>query len=225
MIGMTGYGATPAGLGAKVAGDLREDILNCAYASGESITETMLCQRYQVSRTPVREALRQLELEGLIKVTPNKSPVVVGISHQDMLDNFDIRISLEGMAAEKAAENIDEAGLAALKESLDLLEFYVMKGDSRNLGEADTSFHDAIYAASGSRPLRSVLRNSHYYTRAARLGAFRDGERAKKAYEEHAQVYEAIRAGDGKKARELATAHVCRAKEFYLARLEVKGNE
>ncbi len=202
-------------LGSQVAAALREDILNAAYAKGENLTESMLCRRYSVSRTPVREAMRQLEMEGLIAVTPNKSPVVIGVSESDILDMFDIRICLEGLAARKAAQNITPDGLAALKESIDLLEFYSGKGDAGSLTGVDTRFHEAIYAASGSGPLKSVLQNFQRYTKIARARSFADRARAQQALAEHMAIYEAVACGDGAKAQALAEQHAANAKAQY----------
>lgn len=202
-------------LGSQVAAALREDILNAAYAKGENLTENMLCQRYSVSRTPVREAMRQLEMEGLIAVTPNKSPVVVGVSESDILDMFDIRIRLEGLAARKAAQNITADQLAALKESIDLLEFYCGKRDAGSLSGVDSRFHETIYVASGSGPLKSVLYNFQRYTKPARARSFADGVRAQKALDEHRAIYDAIARGDGAAAQVLAEQHAEHAKMQY----------
>lgn len=202
-------------LGNQVAAALREDILNAAYAKGENLTESMLCQRYRVSRTPVREAMRQLEMEGLIAVVPNKSPVVIGVSESDILDMFDIRIRLEGLAARKAAQNITPDGLAALKESIDLLEFYSGKGDAGSLTGVDTRFHETIYGASGSGPLKSVLYIFQRYTKPARARSFADSARAQAALSEHRAIYDAIARGDGSAAQSLAEQHAEHAKMQY----------
>lgn len=202
-------------LGSQIAAALREDILNAAYAKGEPLTEHMLCQRYSVSRTPVREAMRQLEAEGLIAFTPNKSPVVIGVSDSDILDMFDIRIRLEGIAARKAAQAITADDLSALKEAVDLLEFYCGKQDAGSLSGVDSRFHEIIYAASGSGPLKSVLYNFQRYTKPARARSFADGVRAREALSEHRAIYDAIARGDGAAAQALAEQHAEHAKSQY----------
>ena len=90
----------------KVYNHIRNGILDGSYKDGDFLVETRLAEELEVSRTPIREALKQLELEGLVKTTHNKGAVVVGISERDVDDIYTIRVRIEGLAARRAAENI-----------------------------------------------------------------------------------------------------------------------
>ncbi len=208
-------------LGVKVFEELKNDILNLNYLSGDTLVENSLCMKYNVSRTPVREALKQLEQEGLISVVPNKSAVVVGISDEDIIDIFDIRIRLEGLAAAKAAKNIDDKEIDDLKESLDILSSHIEEGNFENIGSIDTKFHDVIYRASKSSPLRTILHNFHHYTKMARTRSFKGPNRAMATISEHKAIFDAICNHDSELAMKLSVEHVEHAKNNYLHMLEV----
>ena len=96
---------------------LRENILNGHYKHGDELRETAVGKEIGVSRTPVREALRQLELEGLVTIIPNRGAFVNGISEQDVQDIYLIRARLEGLCARMAAEQIDESTLEEMEET------------------------------------------------------------------------------------------------------------
>ena len=152
----------------KVFNKIQDDILNGKYLSGESLIETKLCKELGVSRTPVREAISQLELEGLVNIVPNKGAVVSGISIKDVEDIFTIRMIIEGLAAKWAVYNISKKELEELEENLELEEFYTKKNDHERLLELDSKFHEQIYRASKSKHLIHVLTKFHHYIKKAR---------------------------------------------------------
>ena len=106
-------------LGGQIFNRIRNDILSGNYAPGEELKEATLGKQLGVSRTPVREALRQLDLEGLVEIAPNRGAKVIGISRKDVEDIYHMRARLEGLAARKAAENIKEEELDALTKDMD----------------------------------------------------------------------------------------------------------
>ena len=112
---------------------LKEQILSGNYENGNSITENSVGKELNVSRTPVREALRQLELGGLVKIVPNKGAVVQNISIDDIKNIYEIRSLIEGVAAAHAAKNASDEELAQLKEIVELAEFYFSRGDNKKL--------------------------------------------------------------------------------------------
>ena len=114
----------------QVFNTLEDAILNGSYKEGDSLNELRLSKSLGVSRTPVREALMQLELEGLVKNIPNKGAVVVGISEQDVEDIYEIRIRTEGLAARLCAEKITDEELEELEQCMALQEYYLKKTDS-----------------------------------------------------------------------------------------------
>ena len=156
-------------LTAKVFQTLEKAILKGEFLPGEALTEQSLSSQLGVSRTPVREALRQLEREGLVKNVPNKGAEVVGISEKDVDDIYTIRVHIEGLAARWAAEHISEDDIKKLKDTLELQEFYASKGDTDRVKSLDSSFHEAVYKASESNPLRQILSQLHNYIQNSRI--------------------------------------------------------
>ena len=120
----TGHGS----LGNKIFTVLRDKILNEEYTQGQKLNEVALSKELNISRTPIREALKQLELEGLVKSIPNKGVYVLGFSHRDIDDMLEIRYALEGLAIQLAIERINDEELEKIKEVYDLMEFYAEKG-------------------------------------------------------------------------------------------------
>ena len=108
----------------RVFHKLREDILNGKYKENEELKEVAIGEELGVSRTPVREAFRQLELEGLIQIVPNKGAYVTGITAKDVKDIYMIRSSLEGMCARLATEHITEEQMEELEENVYLASFH-----------------------------------------------------------------------------------------------------
>ena len=119
-------------LGSRVFQKIRDNILNGTYKENDELRETAIGKELGVSRTPVREALRQLELEGLVTIIPNRGAYVSGISHKDIWDIYKIRSMLEGLCARWAAEHITEEQLDQLEESLLLSEFQMKKENHRS---------------------------------------------------------------------------------------------
>ena len=222
-IGFKGFSDDGGSLTSKVFKNLEEKILEGSLAPGESLTENRLSEEYGVSRTPVREALFQLELEGLVRITPNKGAVVVGISEQDIEDIYTIRMSIEGLASRWAAQRITKEELNRLSEIVDLQRFYVERGDITQCWYLDGAFHSVIYDASRSNPLRNTLKGFHNYIRRAREASFHVGDRARIANEEHAMILEAIKNGNGEDAERLTSEHIALAKANLLRTIKEDG--
>jgi DNA-binding GntR family transcriptional regulator len=176
------------------------------------LIETRLSEELGVSRTPIREAIRQLELEELVQSIPNKGAIVTGISAQDIEDIYTLRMMIEGLAARWAAEKISQDELEELKEALDLEEFYTQKKDSDHLIKFDTRFHEVIFRASKSKPLMHTLSTFHHYVQRARNVSFESPDRAQKALEEHKAIFNALNERDADKAEKLMTEHVRNAR-------------
>ena len=192
----------------KVFVQIENHILNGKYQSGHSLTEKELADELGVSRTPIREALRQLELEGLVKSIPNKGVIVTGISNQDIEDIYSIKMSIEGLAARLAAQRIDEDEITALEEIIDLTEFYLKKNDFERLLLLDSQFHETIFKASKNWPLKNMLRNLHNYVKGARINSLSSPGRANKMLEEHRRMLLAIKGKDPDEAERLTKEHI-----------------
>lgn len=197
----------------RVFTQLQNDILNGKYAPGESLIETRLSEELGVSRTPIREAIRQLELEGLVQSIPNKGAVVKGVSAQDIEDIYTIRMMIEGLAARWAAEKITPEEMAELQEAVDLEEFYTFKNDANHLLKSDSRFHDIIFKASKSKPLMHMLSNFHLYIQRARNASLESPVRAKAVLEEHKAILQAIMDKDPERAEQLTTQHIKNARD------------
>ena len=141
----------------RVFNKLREDILSGKYQDHEELKEVAIGEELGVSRTPVREAFRQLELEGLIQIVPNKGAYVTGITAKDVKDIYMIRSSLEGMCARLATENITEEQLEELEENVYLASFHASKGHMEQMTELDNRFHHILYEACDSKMLEKLL--------------------------------------------------------------------
>ena len=111
----------------RVFQHLREDILNGVYKDHEELREVTIGEELGVSRTPVREALRQLELEGLVTIIPNKGAYVTAITRKDVKDIYKIRSQLEGLCANWATKYITDAQIEELEEELDTLELQIVE--------------------------------------------------------------------------------------------------
>lgn len=198
-------------LGSRVFQKIRDNILNGTYKENDELRETAIGKELGVSRTPVREALRQLELEGLVTIVPNRGAYVSGISHKDIWDIYKIRSMLEGLCARWAAEHITEEQLDQLEESLLLSEFQMKKESgfsTEQVAALDGRFHAVLYEASGSRMLKHVLTDFHNYVQRARKSSIVSEERARKSIREHRQILRAIKDRDAEMAEQLANEHI-----------------
>lgn len=204
------------GLSSRVYHQIRAEIIRGALVPGESVTEMGLAKDCGVSRTPVREALHQLELEGLVELIPNKGAVILGISPEDICDIYQIRSMLEVGAAERAAQRATEEDVRKLTEILDLTEFYIERQSMHQLQAMDGQFHEMIYEMSGSRMFKRVLKDMHYYIGLTRAASLKCEGRALQSVKEHRAVLEAIAQHDGKKAGKLMKQHVNKALENVL---------
>lgn len=187
---------------------LREDILTGRYKENDELKEVNIGKDLGVSRTPVREALRQLELEGLVRIIPNKGAYVTGISDQDIEDIFVIRSYLEGLCAAWACKNISKEQLESLEEIIFLARFHVEKEHFEQVVELDNRFHQLLYAASGSRILSHVLNDYHHYAQRARVVNLSETERAKQSISEHENIVAAIKKKDAAAAEKYAHEHI-----------------
>lgn len=198
-------------LSGRVFQKLRDDILQGNYKEHDELRENTIGKELGVSRTPVREALRQLELEGLVTIVPNKGAYVTGISVKDVKDIYMIRSSLEGLCARWAAENITPEQLDKLEEIILISEFHMKKeggGGAETISQLDGKFHAVLYEASNSRILSRVLLDFHKYVQQARKSSVVSEERARKSIREHKAILRAIKEKDPDTAEQLANEHI-----------------
>ncbi|MBP3603759.1 MAG: GntR family transcriptional regulator [Lachnospiraceae bacterium] len=192
----------------RVFNRLREDILSGKYKEHEELKEVAIGEELGVSRTPVREAFRQLELEGLIQIVPNKGAYVTGITAKDVKDIYMIRSSLEGMCARLVTENITEEQLEELEENVYLASYHAAKGHMEQMAELDTRFHHILYEACDSKMLQNLLEDFHQYVMRVRRKTLSTKERGIASNEEHKLIMEAIKAKNPDEAERLANMHM-----------------
>ncbi len=208
---------------------LQSDILTGKYQKGELLSEQKLSEELGVSRTPIREAIRRLEQDHILQDT-SKGTVVIGISPEDMLDMYDIRVLLEGQAAARAAKNITDEQLAEMKDILDLQKFYIdkdaeMSTKKDNIRDQDTRFHDLLFRAAGSVVFYDTLSSIHHKITKFRRVSINKKSRAQESYEEHIAIYEALTAHEPELARSATVRHIINARDNIMKRLTEEGKD
>ena len=191
-------------LGHRIFCILRDKILNEEYEKGQKLNEVVLSKELNISRTPIREALKQLELEGLVKSIPNKGVYVLGFSSRDIDDMLEIRVVLESLSVQLAIDRVTQEELDRIKEIYDLLEFYAEKNDQERFTEVNIDFHEAIYRATHSQYFEQLLSDINYYIHVTSRHSIKQPNRLIEAAQEHKEIYEAI----VKKDKALAKANV-----------------
>ncbi|MBE5893785.1 MAG: GntR family transcriptional regulator [Lachnospiraceae bacterium] len=197
----------------RVFHKLRDDILSGKYKEYEELKEVAIGEELGVSRTPVREAFRQLELEGLIRIIPNKGAYVTGITEKDVKDIYMIRSLLEGLCARWATEHITKEQMEEMEENIYLAQFHARKGHLDQLAELDNRFHDIMYEACNSKMLENQLKDFHQYVLRVRKKTLANANRGLMSNSEHEQIMEAIKAGNADLAEQLANRHMINAYE------------
>lgn len=187
---------------------IREDVLNGRYETGEKIVEAKLAEELGVSRTPVREALKQLELDGLVENIPNRGVIVKGISDQDIDDIYTIRMAIEGIAAKWSVERMDPSELQNMLDIYELMEFYTFKKDVDKIFELNTRFHEMIYQATKSRYLEHVLKDFQIFIKSTRNESLKSEGRLEEALAEHKLIVDAFARRDVDSAVEHIVNHV-----------------
>ena len=192
----------------EIAAIVRDRILKGEYEIGEKIKENQIATELRVSRTPIREAFKLLENEGLIDYIPNRGCFAKGFTKQDVDDIYAVRAALEMLAVERAVERITDAEVAALEEEWELMEFYVRKKDSQKVLELNTAFHDIIYASTRSRFMAQVLRSYKGYIDKTRKSVFYDEAYLEAILNEHGEILDAIKHKDKEKAIGAVSRHL-----------------
>jgi DNA-binding GntR family transcriptional regulator len=185
---------------------LRQGILQGDLAPGERLRSDALASDLRVSRTPVREALRKLEAEGLVE-RAGSGLIVREFSEKDLTELFYVREALEGMAARLAAENATPGEIAEIREMLDDMEVVRQRGDIAALRPLTAEFHRLICRAAHNERLLQSLKSLLDHVRQMRTSTLYVGGRPAEALKEHRDLLQAIVARDPDRAEELARAH------------------
>ena len=187
---------------------LRQAIITGEFAPGERLMEISLANRLGVSRTPVREAIRKLELEGLVIMIPRKGAQVARITEKNLRDVIEIRTVLEEFAAVLACERIDQSGLHDLRQAHEDLIRSVENGDILDIVDKDETFHDTIFRATNNDRLISIINNLREQFYRYRMEYVKDIRQRSNLVEEHRELLDAISSRDSIKAKELMKTHL-----------------
>ena len=200
---------------------LREAIIKGKIAPGEKLNEPKLAEQYQVSRGPLREAIRRLVAMRLVRHVPHVGASVVTLELNSILELYDVREALEGKAAALAAENMSEADIAKLRELLELHRQHTEENEGKYMqSEGDFDFHYQIIKGSGNQLLTDQLCDELYHLiRMFRFQTSRFKARSNRALIEHEQLIYAIEQRDPQLAEMLMRKHISRAKASIKAAL------
>jgi len=208
---------------------LRSAVISGSLSPGQRLTERELTDSLGVSRTVVREALRQLEAEGLIEVIPNRGPVVRALTAEEANDIYRIRAVLQGLAAREFIDNADEDQHAALRDALDAVIAAYDARDAERTVATKTEFYERLYAGAASATLSSMLATLHarmWRFRALGLAhPLRSDARSRDSVENLRAIVAAIGRGDGDEAERITRAEASQAAEEVLRLLAADEQE
>lgn len=201
---------------------LRQAILKGELEPGERLMEIQLADRLGVSRTPIREAIRKLELEGLVVMVPRKGAEVAQITESDLTDVLVVRRVLEELAVELACSRMDKDGIRELKENLEQFKKATKKGDLTVIAETDVHFHELIYKATENARLIQILNNLREQMYRYRMEYIKDAEKRAVLVDEHIGIIDAIENRDVKLAKRAIKQHVNNQEKTILDNLRAK---
>lgn len=206
----------------EVVDVLRDRILKGEYAIGEKIVENQIATEFMVSRTPIRDAFKQLESEGLIDYVPNRGSFAKGFTKQDMQDIYSVRIALEQLAVEWSIERITPGELAQLDQQIELMEFYTKKKDCQKVMETNKAFHAIIYLATRSRFLAHILKSYQEYVQQARRATVSDQDNLDVICIEHKEILKAIKEKNVEEAKFKIARHLDNSKNRAQSKWNIK---
>ena len=187
---------------------LRQAILKGELEPGERLMEIQLSERLGVSRTPIREAIRKLELEGLVLMIPRKGAEVAKISETSLREVLEVRRSLEELAAELACQRIGDRELLDLEEAEEAFAEAIINGEPMEIAESDEHYHDLIYQATGNSRLVQILNNLREQMYRYRLEYIKDEDKRQILVVEHEHILQALKNHDIQDAKSAVRGHI-----------------
>lgn len=187
---------------------LRQAILKGELEPGERLMEIQLADRLGVSRTPIREAIRKLELEGLVLMIPRKGAEVAKISEKSLRDVLEVRRSLEELAIELACQRMTEEEIQELQEAQEAFRKAVASGDAMNIAETDEHYHDIIYDGTGNSRLVQILNNLREQMYRYRLEYIKDADKRQILLVEHDHILKAVQGRHVAEAKAAIREHI-----------------
>ncbi len=205
-----------------VVDNLRQAIVSGQFPAGMRLMELQLAEKMGVSRTPVREAIRKMELEGLVVMIPRRGAYVADISIKDINEVYEIRTALDVLTAGLAAERIDDDEIREMKELLDADKPLVVAKDYPKIIENDTAFHDVIYKASRNKRCMNIISNLREQITVIRGRSMPYPGRLDDMIKEHENIYEAIAQRSVDKAQKAVRTHMENAERTLLKVIEAQ---
>ena len=187
---------------------LRQAILRGELKPGERLMEIQLANKLGVSRTPIREAIRKLELEGLVLMIPRKGAEVAEITEKNLRDVLEVRAALEELAVQLACDRIDKEGIENLKRAAENFKSTLDSDDITKIAEADVAFHDIIYLATDNQRLIQLLNNLREQMYRYRVEYLKQKDCYPQLLAEHQQIIHALENGEKDVATKLTNQHI-----------------
>ena len=209
-------GAVPNPLRQQVVDILRNAITDCVFEPGGRLIERELCEMLGVSRTTLREALRQLEAEGLLELTPNKGPVVPNLDYREAANAYDVRRELEGLACALCAERATAQDLAELTRCFDAMTGALANDDFTILQHAKTEFYDRLFDAAGNPELKLILQRLRARVTLCRGLRVNRAPRVQESLDGARSILAALITRDPVASRQAAEQHIAKAAKLAL---------
>lgn len=204
---------------------LRQAILTGELEPGERLMELHLADRLGVSRTPVREAIRRLELEGLVTMIPRRGAVVARITEKGMSDVLEVRRTLDALCAELACDRITEENLTRLQKACSHFEQCVAAGNVKKIAQADVDLHDIIVQATGNQRLIQMVNNLSEQMYRYRFEYIKDSTQHETLMKEHRIIYESIVNKDRDTAAAAAKLHIDNQKKAIMRQIRLENDK
>lgn len=201
---------------------LRQAILTGELKPGERLMEIHLANRLGVSRTPIREAIRKLELEGLVTMMPRRGAEVAQITEKSMNDVLEVRRAMDALCAELACERITEEELEQLAEACEEFEKATATGDVKLIAQTDVALHDIIMQATGNKRLVQLINNLSEQMYRYRFEYIKDFSQHERLVEEHRDIYESLLHRDKEKASQAAKTHIDNQRKAIIAQIRLE---
>lgn len=187
---------------------LRQAILRGELKPGERLMEIKLANKLGVSRTPIREAIRKLELEGLVLMIPRKGAEVADITEKSLMDVLEVRKALEELSVQLTCDRITKEEICELKQAAEDFKETLKSRDITEIAEADVHFHDVIYNATKNQKLIQLLNNLHEQMYRYRIEYLKNEEFHPKLLQEHEEIISRISKGEKEAAARIVCKHI-----------------
>lgn len=201
---------------------LRQAILTGELKPGERLMEIHLANKLGVSRTPIREAIRKLELEGLVTMIPRRGAEVAQITEKSMSDVLEVRRAMDALCTELACERISEQEIVVLGAACDHFAEAAKTKDIRKCAQADVDFHDIIVRATGNKRLVQLINNLSEQMYRYRYEYIKDASQHNRLIEEHRIIYESIVNKDKETASQAAKMHIDNQEKAIMKQLRLE---